>query len=156
MKRMKGKVRRMRIVVLNGPNLNRLGKREPTIYGHETLKDIEHKLEEQAKELQIELSFLQSNREDELIDAIHEADDQAVDGIILNPAAFTHYSIALRDAIASVDVPVVEVHISNVHQRESFRATSVTAPVCIGQITGFGSDGYLLALQSLVLKKGRN
>ncbi len=146
----------MRIVVLNGPNLNRLGKREPTIYGHETLQDIEHKLEEQAKELQIELSFLQSNREDELIDAIHEADDQAVDGIILNPAAFTHYSIALRDAIASVDVPVVEVHISNVHQRESFRATSVTAPVCIGQITGFGSDGYLLALQSLVLKKGRN
>lgn len=144
----------MRIVVLNGPNLNRLGKREPTIYGHETLQDIEHKLEEQAKELQIELSFLQSNREDELIDAIHEADDQAVDGIILNPAAFTHYSIALRDAIASVDVPVVEVHISNVHQRESFRATSVTAPVCIGQITGFGSDGYLLALQSLVLKKG--
>lgn len=146
----------MRIVVLNGPNLNRLGKREPTIYGHETLQDIEHKLEEQAKELQIELSFLQSNREDELIDAIHQADDQAVDGIILNPAAFTHYSIALRDAIASVDVPVVEVHISNVHQRESFRATSVTAPVCIGQITGFGSDGYLLALQSLVLKKGRN
>lgn len=146
----------MRIVVLNGPNLNRLGKREPTIYGHETLQDIEHKLEEQAKEFQIELSFLQSNREDELIDAIHEADDQAVDGIILNPAAFTHYSIALRDAIASVDVPVVEVHISNVHQRESFRATSVTAPVCIGQITGFGSDGYLLALQSLVLKKGRN
>lgn len=144
----------MRIVVLNGPNLNRLGKREPTIYGHETLQDIEHKLEEQAKEFQIELSFLQSNREDELIDAIHEADDQAVDGIILNPAAFTHYSIALRDAIASVDVPVVEVHISNVHQRESFRATSVTAPVCIGQITGFGSDGYLLALQSLVLKKG--
>lgn len=146
----------MRIVVLNGPNLNRLGKREPTIYGHETLQDIEQKLEEQAKEFQIELSFLQSNREDELIDAIHEADDQAVDGIILNPAAFTHYSIALRDAIASVDVPVVEVHISNVHQRESFRATSVTAPVCIGQITGFGSDGYLLALQSLVLKKGRN
>lgn len=144
----------MRIVVLNGPNLNRLGKREPTIYGHETLQDIQQKLEEQAKEFQIELSFLQSNREDELIDAIHEADDQAVDGIILNPAAFTHYSIALRDAIASVDVPVVEVHISNVHQRESFRATSVTAPVCIGQITGFGSDGYLLALQSLVLKKG--
>lgn len=143
----------MKLLILNGPNLNRIGKREPDIYGHETLEDVEKKLKAIAKEQSITLDFFQSNTEGVLIDRIHEAADNEIDGIIFNPGAFTHYSIALRDAIASVDVPAIEVHISNIHTRELFRQTSVIAPVCIGQLTGFGTDGYLLALQAFHLRR---
>ncbi len=143
----------MKLLILNGPNLNRIGKREPDIYGHETLEDVEKKLTALAKEQQMTLDFFQSNTEGLLIDRIHEAADEGIEGIIFNPGAFTHYSIALRDAIASVDVPTIEVHISNIHTREIFRQTSVIAPVCIGQLTGFGTDGYLLALQAFHLRR---
>lgn len=143
----------MKLLILNGPNLNRIGKREPDIYGHETLEDVEKKLTMIAEKESISLDFFQSNTEGVLIDRIHEAADDGTDGIIFNPGAFTHYSIALRDAIASTDVPVIEVHISNIHTRESFRQTSVIAPVCIGQLTGFGTDGYALALQAFLLHR---
>jgi len=145
----------VKLLILNGPNLNRIGKREPEIYGYETLEDVEAKLLTLASEHDMDLAFLQSNIEGELIDRIHEAADDGTDGIIFNPGAFTHYSIALRDAVASMNVPVIEVHISNVHSRESFRHTSVIAPVCLGQLTGFGTDGYALALQAFVLRGKR-
>lgn len=143
----------MKLLILNGPNLNRIGKREPDIYGYETLEDVEKKLTKIAEKESMKLDFLQSNTEGVLIDRIHEAADDGTDGIIFNPGAFTHYSIAIRDAIASIDVPTIEVHISNIHTRESFRQTSVIAPVCIGQLTGFGTDGYLLALQAFLLRR---
>ncbi|WP_172369236.1 type II 3-dehydroquinate dehydratase [Sporosarcina jiandibaonis] len=142
----------MKLLVLNGPNLNRIGKREPEIYGYETLDDVETKLRMIASENNVELDFFQSNTEGALIDRIHEAADDNTDGIIFNPGAFTHYSIAIRDAVASVDIPVIEVHISNIHNRESFRQTSVIAPVCMGQLTGFGTTGYTLALQAFLLQ----
>ncbi|HEY4565751.1 type II 3-dehydroquinate dehydratase [Planococcaceae bacterium Storch 2/2-2] len=142
----------MRILIMNGPNLNRLGKREPDIYGHETLADVEAMIETYANEHGIDVSFIQSNYEGALIDAIHDAADEGIDGIVINPGAFTHYSIALRDALAGVDVPAIEVHISNVHTREPFREKSVTAPVCIGQMTGFGTSGYVLALEAFRLR----
>lgn len=147
---------KVELLVLNGPNLNRLGKREPEIYGHETLKDVENRLEELAAQHGVTLSFFQSNTEGFLIDKIHEASDQGIDGIIFNPGAFTHYSIALRDAIASVGIDTIEVHISNIHNREPFREQSVIAPVCKGQLTGFGTDGYLLALHAFLLRKKGN
>ncbi|WP_347549654.1 type II 3-dehydroquinate dehydratase [Pseudalkalibacillus hwajinpoensis] len=134
--------------VLNGPNLNRLGKREPGVYGNETLEVVEHRLAELANEKGVTAIFKQSNHEGDLIDWIHEAEN--ADGIIMNPGAFTHYSYAIRDAIASVPVPVVEVHISNVHKRESFRHNSVISPVTEGQIVGFGTKGYELALLSFL------
>jgi len=143
----------VKLLILNGPNLNRIGKREPDIYGYETLEDVEKKLTKIAEKESMKLDFLQSNTEGVLIDRIHEAADDGTDGIIFNPGAFTHYSIAIRDAIASIDVPTIEVHISNIHTRESFRQTSVIAPVCIGQLTGFGTDGYLLALQAFLLRR---
>lgn len=146
----------MKILVLNGPNLNRLGKREPQIYGHETLADIEQSLQQMVQGKSVEFDFFQSNIEGELINKIHDAADKGVHGIIFNPGAFTHYSIALRDAISSVGVDVIEVHISNVHKREAFRQTSVIAPVCIGQITGLGTHGYLLALQAFLLNQKEN
>lgn len=143
----------LRLLVMNGPNLNRLGRREPEIYGRETLQDIEEKLKGMAERYGVELLFFQSNTEGFLIDQIHQAADDKMDGIIFNPGAFTHYSIALRDAIAAVDIEVVEVHISNVHKREDFRKESVIAPVCLGQVTGFGIDGYALAFYSFLLKR---
>jgi 3-dehydroquinate dehydratase II len=143
----------VKLLVLNGPNLNRIGKREPEIYGHETLDDVEGKLRTIASENKVELTFFQSNTEGSLIDRIHEAADDNMDGIIFNPGAFTHYSIALRDAVASVDIPVIEVHISNIHNRESFRQTSVIAPVCMGQLTGFGTNGYTLAMHAFLLQR---
>ncbi len=143
----------MRILVINGPNLNRLGLREPHIYGDKTLSDLEHNLKGMENQHQIEVNCVQSNHEGQIIDWIHEAENQ-FDGIVINPGAFTHYSYAIRDAIESVSIPVVEVHISNVHARESFRHVSVTAPVTIGQIVGLGFHGYELAVLAL-LNKGR-
>ncbi|MCM3716767.1 type II 3-dehydroquinate dehydratase [Fictibacillus phosphorivorans] len=134
------------ILVINGPNLNRLGKREPGIYGAKTLDDLQLELERTASELSFHLSFYQSNSEGDIIDRIHESPGK-FEGIVLNAGAYTHYSYAIRDAIASVDVPVIEVHISNVHAREEFRRESVIAPVTIGQISGFGFASYKLALQ---------
>lgn len=143
----------MKLLILNGPNLNRLGKREPGIYGHETLADVESSLVDLANLHGSHVFFFQSNTEGELIDRIHKAEEEGMDGIIFNPGAFTHYSIALRDAIASVSVPAIEVHISNIHNREPFRQTSVIAPVCIGQLTGFGTNGYKLAFQAFLLRE---
>jgi 3-dehydroquinate dehydratase II len=140
-----------KILVINGPNLNSLGKREPGIYGSKTIEDLQRELEDFAKDLPYDISFRQSNSEGEIIDWIHES--AAYSGVILNAGAYTHYSYAIRDAIASVDVPVIEVHISNVHAREEFRRESVIAPVTAGQISGFGFNSYKLALQSFSLNE---
>ena len=137
------------ILVLHGPNLNLFGTREPGVYGTVTLAEIDARLEAAAAERGVTLRILQSNHEGVLIDAIHEARDWAA-GILINPGAFTHYSYALRDAIAAVALPAVEVHMSNVYAREPFRHTSVIAPVCRGQISGFGVESYLLGLAVLV------
>lgn len=139
----------MKILVINGPNLNMLGKREPEIYGSETLEDLEKLLNNEAKDLNCELEFCQSNHEGDIIDKIQQTDAK---GIILNAGAYTHTSIAIRDAISSVKTPVIEVHLSNIHSREEFRHKSMIAPVCIGQICGFKFDSYVLALKGLILR----
>ena len=136
------------ILIINGPNLNMLGVREPGIYGSETLETLYKKIENKAKALNVAVEFYQSNIEGEIINKIHQAMGK-FDGIVINPGAYTHYSYAIRDAIASVNVPAIEVHISNVHKREEFRHKSVTAPVCVGQICGLGTNGYLYALEEL-------
>lgn len=136
------------VLVLHGPNLNRLGKREKQIYGQTTLAQINEKLVEKGKQWGLNVECFQSNSEGALIDRIHQSDG-VFQYIIINPGAYTHYSYALRDAIASVDLPVFEVHLSNIHLREEFRHTSVTAPVCKGQIVGFGPLGYELALHAI-------
>lgn len=136
----------MRLLILHGPNLNLLGTREPGVYGSTTLADIDAALHARAAELQIDLHIVQSNHEGVLIDTIH-AEAPRSDGIIINPGAFTHYSYALRDALAAVDTSTVEVHLSNVYARETFRHHSVIAPIAVGQITGLGWRGYLLALE---------
>ncbi|WP_226667582.1 type II 3-dehydroquinate dehydratase [Metabacillus litoralis] len=143
----------MRVIVINGPNLNRLGVREPGVYGSKTLTDLEQQLLGFGELAGIDVSCFQSNHEGDLIDAIHEANEQ-YEGIIINPGAFTHYSYAIRDAIASVTIPTIEVHISNVHAREDFRHTSVTAPVTVGQIVGLGFKGYELAMLALKEQQG--
>ena len=135
----------MKILFLNGPNLNLLGSREPDKYGTQTLKDIEIFIKEEAKKLNIEVEFYQSNIEGELVNKIQEAKN-IFDGIVMNPAAYTHTSVAIRDAILAVSIPTVEIHISNIHTREEFRKTSLTAPACVGQITGFGINSYKLGL----------
>lgn len=143
-----------RILVLHGPNLNLLGTREPEIYGYTTLDDINTMIAARAAEAGIETAFYQSNHEGDLVDAIQQANHK-FDFIIFNAAAFTHYSIAIRDAIAAIDVPVIEVHLSNIHQREAFRHTSVLAPVAMGQICGLGVESYLAALEAIIYKLNR-
>ena len=135
-----------KVLIINGPNLNLLGTREPEIYGKTTLKDIEMQLKNKAEKLNIEIECFQSNHEGEIVDKIHSAKNN-FDAIIINPAAYTHTSVAIRDAFASVDIPTIEVHISNVYSREEFRHNSLIAPVVVGQIAGLGIQGYLLALE---------
>ncbi|MBR4632775.1 MAG: type II 3-dehydroquinate dehydratase [Elusimicrobia bacterium] len=135
-----------KILIINGPNLNLLGTREPEIYGKTTLKTIEQALKEKAEKLNVEIECFQSNIEGEIINKIHSAKN-VFDAIIINPAAYTHTSVAIRDAFSSVKIPAIEVHISNVYSREDFRHNSLIAPVLIGQISGLGVDGYLLALE---------
>ncbi len=139
----------MKILVLHGPNLNLLGVREPDIYGRVGMDEIDKELAVRAKDLGVELRCLQSNHEGVLIDAIHEAMGWA-DGILINPGAFTHTSLALRDAIASIGIPTVEVHLSNIYAREDFRRRSVIAGVCVGQISGFGANSYYLGLAAMI------
>jgi len=139
----------MKILFLNGPNLNLLGQREPEVYGRATLADIEAKVRERAKLLKAEIDFRQSNLEGQLVDWIQEASGK-FDVLVINAAAYTHTSIALRDAIAAVGVPTIEIHLSNVHAREDFRQKSLIAPVCCGQIIGFGPKSYVLAVEAAV------
>lgn len=137
------------IAVINGPNLNRLGKREPEVYGSATLKDLEERLSAEAKALSVEIQFHQSNHEGTLVDLFGQLADDGVEGVVLNGAAYTHTSVALRDAISASGIRVVEVHISNIYSREEFRKHSYTAPVCEGVITGLGFNGYSYALKQL-------
>lgn len=138
-----------RIVIINGPNLDRLGIREPDIYGDQTLTDLENLLTEEAESLGVQVQFYQSNHEGFIIDEVGEYSDSEVFGLILNPGALTHTSLALRDAIAGSDLPAIEVHISNIYRREDIRQHSLTAPACIGVISGLGFDGYVAALRHL-------
>ena len=143
-----------RILVLNGPNLNLLGRREPAIYGSATLEEIMAELVEVGAANGSEVTAHQSNHEGNLVDALHDAAGWA-DGVVLNAGAYTHTSIAIRDAIAAIDVPVVETHLSNVHAREEFRHNSTLAPVCVGVVAGFGSDSYRVALTGLLAHLAR-
>jgi 3-dehydroquinate dehydratase II len=138
----------MHVLVLNGPNLNRLGTRETAVYGSQTLADLESTLQTAFPD--VRLRFFQSNHEGELIESLHAAADEGLEGVVLNPAGLSHTSIALRDAIASIDIPVIEVHISNIHAREAFRHHSVTAGACRGVIAGLGTNGYALAIRQLL------
>ncbi|MCR4419658.1 MAG: type II 3-dehydroquinate dehydratase [Clostridia bacterium] len=144
----------MRVLILHGPNLNLLGEREPGVYGTVTLEEVNRRLRERAHTLGVELEVFQSNHEGELIDRLHEARHR-VQAVVINPGALTHYSLALHDAIKAVDLPAVEVHLSNIYAREDFRRLSVVAPAATGQIAGFGVMSYLLALEAAVyLAKG--
>jgi 3-dehydroquinate dehydratase II len=138
----------MRLLIINGPNLDILGKREPEIYGTMTLWDIENRLKE--KYSKIKLEFLQSNSEGPIVDALHKVLDGTFSGVVINPGAFTHYSYAIRDAVAALKVPVIELHLSNVYAREEFRKNSVIAAACKGVIAGFGVRGYELAIDYIL------
>lgn len=137
-----------KILIVNGPNLNLLGTREPKIYGTTTLKDIENDLKKIAQNLNVEIEFFQSNHEGDIVDKICDSKNK-FNGIIINPAAYTHTSVAIRDAISAVELPTVEVHLSNIHSREEFRHNSLVAPVCKAQISGCGAQGYIFALEFL-------
>lgn len=139
-----------KILILHGPNLNLLGQREPDVYGHLTLDDINEKLVKAGNELGSSVETMQSNSEGKLVDALQQAGSEK-DGVVFNPGGYTHTSVALRDAIAAIPIPVIEVHISNVFAREEFRHHSILAPVCLGKITGFGWQSYLLGMQALVM-----
>ncbi len=142
----------MRVLVIHGPNLNLLGERQPDIYGSQTLSDVNAAIMEAARTLNVDVRIVQHNSEGAIIEAIHEA-RLSSDGIVLNAGAYTHYSYAIADAIAAVTVPVVEVHMTNVHARELFRRTSVIAPACAGSVAGFGIHSYVLALNALVARE---
>lgn len=139
-----------KVIIINGPNLNLLGTREKEVYGTDTLQTIAKSALDYAEKLDLEVDFVQSNHEGEIIDKIHDSRGK-YDVIIINPGAYTHYSIAIRDAIKAVELPAIEIHLSNVHAREEFRSKSVIAPVCVGQISGFGSGSYLVALNAAAL-----
>lgn len=139
----------MRVLVIHGPNLNLLGEREPSVYGTQTLAQIDEAIAALAREIDAEVHCEQHNGEGSIIDALHAARG-AYDAVLLNPGAYTHYSYAIADAVAAIGIPVIEVHLSNVFAREQFRRTSVVAPVCIGSVAGFGAQSYLLALRAAV------
>ncbi|MBQ6820088.1 MAG: type II 3-dehydroquinate dehydratase [Clostridium sp.] len=143
----------MRVLVINGPNLNMVGVREKEIYGIRDYNDICNYIKEEGQKRSIDIKLFQSNIEGEIINEIHNAYYEKYDGIIINPGAFTHYSYAIFDAIKAVSINTVEVHLSNIHSREEFRHKSVTAPACIGQISGFGEFGYIMAMEALIAKK---
>ncbi len=144
----------VRILVLSGVNLNLLGTRQPEIYGRDTLEEIQRRLEQHFAGRDVELRFYQSNYEGEIVEQVHKAREWA-NGIVLNPGAYSHYSLAIRDAISSVNLPVVEVHLSNVHARESFRHNLVIAPVCVGSVVGFGWRSYLWGVEALLAHLSR-
>ncbi len=141
--------KRLKILIIHGPNLNLLGKREPKIYGKASLSKINQLIQIEAQKMDIHVEIIQSNHEGELVDLIGNA-RKNYDGILINPAAYTHTSVALRDALSACGVPAVEVHLSNIYGREEFRRQSLTAPACIGQVSGFGEESYLLGLEGLV------
>ena len=145
----------MKILVINGPNLNLLGEREPDVYGDDSLQSINDQLQGRAIEMGIELSFFQNNSEGRIVDELHAARLE-YDGVILNAGAYTHYSYAIRDAIAAIKIPVIEVHLSNVDSRDEFRKNSVIAPVCLGSIAGFGKYSYTLAMMALQFLAAEN
>ncbi|MGF7186196.1 3-dehydroquinate dehydratase-2 [Desulfitispora alkaliphila] len=138
----------MKILVINGPNINLLGIREPDIYGKLTYETMNEKISQEAKKIGAEVDFIQSNHEGEIIDALHSAMEK-YEGIVINPAAYTHYSLAIMDAIKAIEVPAVEVHLSNISTREEYRRKSVTAEACVGQISGMGYFGYVLGIMAL-------
>lgn len=140
----------MKILLINGPNINMLGVREKSIYGDNSYENLINNMIKLSSEKKVNLEIFQSNIEGEIVDRIHKGFFDKVDGIIINPAAYTHYSVAILDALKAVNIPTVEVHISNIHKREEFRHKSVTAPACIGQICGFGIYGYEMALNALL------
>ena len=138
----------MNILVINGPNLNLLGNREPEVYGTQTLHDIENELTKTFQE--VKFTFFQSNHEGAIVDELQSVLTSTIEGVVLNAGAYTHYSYAIRDAVAALSIPVIEVHISNIHLREDFRKHSVTAPVCKAQVSGFGVEGYRIAVETLI------
>lgn len=140
----------MKILIMNGPNLNMLGIREPGIYGNDTYEGLVNRLKKKAEELSVNLEFFQSNSEGALIDRLHQAYFDRVDGVVINPGAYTHYSYALHDALKILKMPKIEVHISDIHAREEFRKISVTAPACDGQIAGHGLAGYEMAIAQII------
>lgn len=146
----------LKILVIHGPNLNLLGSREPEIYGSETLADIDQTLVDIAAAADVDVQTFQSNHEGALIDRIHAARKDNVRGILINPGGFTHTSVALRDALSAVALPLIEVHLSNIHAREDFRRHSYIAPIALGQVCGFGAHSYVLALQALLAKLKNN
>lgn len=139
----------MKVLVIHGPNMNVLDKRDKSVYGNYTIDIVNDQLRKKAKELDISIEVFQSNSEGEIIDKLQMAIDSDIDGVIINPGGYTHYSVSIRDAIELLDIPVIEVHLSNIYSREDFRRKSVIAPVCNGQITGLGIYSYLLALEAI-------